>query len=170
MTLPTPSPEEVARLKGRLLWFALGLPCLLVTLFSLSPWLVDRAKDLIAVFAIDTVWTGRYYTNPDLEGRPAEVREDPVITFDWGEGERFELNLTRQLIVEPGGDDNIWQLSLTYRFEAADDYEPLGEGNEWCDHPERLAELEAYLEESEPYAELGEGVPAKVTLVFDVVG
>jgi hypothetical protein len=89
MTLPTPSPEEVARLKGRLLWFALGLPCLLVTLFSLSPWLVDRAKDLIAVFAIDTVWTGRYYTNPDLEGRPAEVREDPVITFDWGEGPPF---------------------------------------------------------------------------------
>jgi hypothetical protein len=65
-----------------------------------------------------------------------EVRADDVVledsgdmllyqwgTYDWGEGKHFELNLTRQLIVEPGGDDNIWQLSLTYHFDATDDLE-----------------------------------------------
>ena len=86
---PTLSPEEVYRLKGRLLWIALGLPCLLVILFSLSPWLVERAQDVIGVFAVDSAWTGRYYDNPNLEGRPAEVRQDPVITFDWGEEPPF---------------------------------------------------------------------------------
>jgi hypothetical protein len=88
-TPPTLSPEEVSRIKGRLLWFALGLPCLLVTLFSLSPWLVERVKDVYGVFTVDTVWTGRYYDNPNLEGCPVVVREDPVITFEWGEEPPF---------------------------------------------------------------------------------
>ncbi|GEM_PF-4285198 len=34
---------------------------------------------------VDTAWTGRYYANRELRGSPALVRQDAVITFDWGE-------------------------------------------------------------------------------------
>jgi hypothetical protein len=83
------TPEEVSRIKGRLLWFALVFSCLLVTVFSLSPWLIEAGKGVREAFAVDTVWTGRYYDNPNLEGRRVEVREDPVITFEWGEEPPF---------------------------------------------------------------------------------
>jgi hypothetical protein len=33
-----------------------------------------------------TGWIGSYYTNPDLEGDPALVREDRSISFNWGSG------------------------------------------------------------------------------------
>ena len=31
-------------------------------------------------------WTGAYYANPDLEGRPVFVRDDETIDYDWGDG------------------------------------------------------------------------------------
>lgn len=34
---------------------------------------------------IDAAWKGEYFQNPNLEGKPAFTREDPVITFDWGD-------------------------------------------------------------------------------------
>ncbi len=34
--------------------------------------------------AVDAAWTGYYYPNKDLQGEPI-VRQDPVITFDWGD-------------------------------------------------------------------------------------
>ena len=37
-------------------------------------------------------------------------------TYDRGEGPRFELNLTRQLMIDGSDDDEIWQLSLTFQL------------------------------------------------------
>lgn len=31
-------------------------------------------------------WKGEYYANPDLQGQPALVRDDPQINFNWGAG------------------------------------------------------------------------------------
>jgi hypothetical protein len=51
--------------------------------------LLPLLPGLIEPLWVDTAWTGRYYTNPDLTGRPALVREDGVVTFDWGESGPF---------------------------------------------------------------------------------
>jgi hypothetical protein len=38
-------------------------------------------------------------------------------TYDWGEGESFEFDITRQLILGTGEDEDIFQLSLTFKFQ-----------------------------------------------------
>ncbi len=65
-------------------------------------------------------WRGEYYANSDLNGRPAFVRDDAAIQFDWGEGsagpglpvDGFSARWQRVLALEAG----------TLRFRArADD-------------------------------------------------
>jgi hypothetical protein len=50
-------------------------------------------------------------------------------TYDWGNGEFFDLNITRQVIV---GDESIRQLSLTFRYAPNQELTTLGCGNQWC--------------------------------------
>ena len=73
--------------------------------------------DLITTFAY---WRGAYYANADLAGRPAWVRDDEQIAFDWGDAgpghnlpnDNFSVRWSRTLDLEAG----------TYRFWAyADD-------------------------------------------------
>ncbi len=61
-------------------------------------------------------------------------------TYDWGEGEHFELSLSRQLIF--GEDDaKVWQLKLTYAYDPTDAVRTLGNGNKWCATPDDLDEF-----------------------------
>jgi hypothetical protein len=57
-------------------------------------------------------------------------------TNNWGKGKSFELNMTRQF-VEPElqADDFISQLSLTYKFMPAPEFDAVGAGNSWDDAP-----------------------------------
>jgi hypothetical protein len=52
--------------------------------------------------------------------RPSEAV--PLMgTYNWGKGEHFELNITRQLIRSGGdSDSDIFQLGLTLRFPPSD--------------------------------------------------
>ena len=72
-----------------------------------------------------------------LEQRPPESDEDDLLfqwgVYDWGEGEWFELDITRQFIF--GGDaedENIWQLSLTFKYLPTDKLRQIEAGNRWC--------------------------------------
>lgn len=56
-------------------------------------------------------WRGEYFTNPDLAGEPALVRNDPDPNLDWGEGspapevipaDGFSARWSRSLNFEPG--------------------------------------------------------------------
>jgi hypothetical protein len=77
--------------------------------------------------------------------------------YDWGDGERFELGLTRQLICGSGGDDDIWQLSLAYRYPQSNELSELGSGaSDWFSDPDDLGELIAFIEESAPYQRLAD--------------
>jgi hypothetical protein len=65
-------------------------------------------------------WRGEYYNNPNLQGQPAMVRNDPSVNFDWGYGspasnipvDYFSVRWTRSFNLDAG----------MYRFTArADD-------------------------------------------------
>jgi hypothetical protein len=72
-------------------------------------------------------------------------------SFDWGQGENFEVNLTRQIILPDGDDDfEIWQLSLTYGCPTTKEWASLGGGNKWCDRPEQLQSFQSFVLESQP--------------------
>ena len=57
-----------------------------------------------------TGWEGRYFTNPDLQGDPAVVRDDATINFDWGNGgpvagvgaDNFSVRWKRTVAFNPG--------------------------------------------------------------------
>jgi hypothetical protein len=53
--------------------------------------------------------------------------------YDWhdGDGTHFGVDLTRQMIFDPGEDEDIYQLSLNYRFKPAPTL-ALESGNRWC--------------------------------------
>ena len=62
----------------------------------------------------DPAWKGEYWANLDLSGKPAMVRSDPVLAFDWGQGtpggtipsDNFAARWTRNVNFDAG----------TYRF------------------------------------------------------
>lgn len=74
-------------------------------------------------------------------------------THDWGEGEQFEFDMTRQLVL-PNADTSangaiedadafIWQLHLTLRFSPTPALRALGSHNRWCKSP---AEIDEFVE------------------------
>jgi hypothetical protein len=72
--------------KTRLLLFTIGLPIVLIIVFSISPALVRHIQN---VFSPELAWRGRYYANTEVRGTPARVNREAVITFDWGEERPF---------------------------------------------------------------------------------
>ena len=71
-------------------------------------------------------------------------------TFDWGDGEHFELNLARQLIFGVG-DEKTWQLKLTYAFQPTDGFRSFGAENRWCASPDELSTFRQDVEQSGVY-------------------
>src|SRR5262245_4806221 len=91
-------------------------------------------------------------------------------TYDWGQGPRFELDMTRQFLVGPGEDEDIWQLSLTYRFEPSEALRTLGAGNRWCHKLAELPEFDAYVEASPSYTKLARDPFASAELDYECAG
>jgi hypothetical protein len=85
-----------------------------------------------------------FYAGTPVEGLAADEDADVLLfqygCYDWGEGELFEFDLTRQFVeaakTEAGA---VSQLSLTMFFKADDDLRALGRKNEWRSSREGLA-------------------------------
>ena len=100
-----------------------------------------------------THWRGEYYANADLAGRPAFLRDDEAIDFDWQTGspgagfpvDNFSVRWRRPVLFESG----------YYRFRArTDDGVRLYVGDdllidEWRDTVAETYEAETYLDEGE---------------------
>ena len=99
-------------------------------------------------------------------------------TYDWGKGENFELDITRQFIWdgrswlmrlitgEDGFDPEVWQLSLTFRFPPNDQLRSFSSGNQWCKSPANVAEIKAYILENTAYQALADRRDANVDLTY----
>jgi hypothetical protein len=92
-------------------------------------------------------------------------------TYDWGEGEHFQLDLTRQLILsDEAEDDDIWQLSLTFLFEPVDDLRAVGAGNEWCHSLRALEQFRARVCASTAFVVCGTRRILRTTLQYECPG
>lgn len=71
---------------------------------------------------------------------------------DWGDGRRFEIDLSRQAIVPEDDDEEedpeVRQLRCTFRY-APEPFEELLAGNRWCQTPEDLDAFRAFVLGSE---------------------
>jgi hypothetical protein len=107
-------------------------------------------RDLNLADGCEALFDFYRYLRP--RGRVFEQQEDADMllfqwgTYDWGTGEHFSFNLTRQLIVsEDAEDDDIWQLGLTFEFEPDNELRTLGRGDKWCCSLSDLPEFREYV-------------------------
>lgn len=84
--------------------------------------------------------------------------------YDWGNGEFFELNITRQFIDGAAEDEDIRQLSLTFRFPPSADFRKAGEGNSWCRTPDDVRRFRSKIESSRAFKAAVREDAAQVTL------
>jgi hypothetical protein len=91
-------------------------------------------------------------------------------TYDWGDGEHFEFDITRQFIEEPGADEDIWQLSLTFRFAPEESLRALGSGNRWCHSPQELEPFVTFIRSTAAYTLVVEKRLVSVSLDYFCVG
>jgi len=92
-------------------------------------------------------------------------------TYDWGKGKYFNLNLTRQFILDgyEEDDDAMFQLGLTFLYEPSHVLDALKSGNRWCHSPEELPEFQQFVLGSEAYRVAVGLTPVKVELRYENV-
>lgn len=90
--------------------------------------------------------------------------------YDWGQGEMFELNITRQFMEAAGEDEDIHQLSLTFKFKPSESLRKLADGNHWCHSPGTISEFQSFIESSMAYNAVIKSKPVDVMLEFQAAG
>ena len=91
-------------------------------------------------------------------------------SYDWGQGETFDFNITRQFMDADGDDEVIRQLSLTFKFAPTGSLRKLADGNRWCNSPDAINDFRKFIESSAAYRTVAEEKPAEVTLELQVAG
>jgi hypothetical protein len=85
-------------------------------------------------------------------------------TRDWGEGESFEFDISRQLILGTGEDEDIYHLSLTFKFQPTLALRQLGAGIRLCSSLEEVEEFHSFIESSPAMIAVGNATPSDVQL------
>ena len=92
-------------------------------------------------------------------------------TYDWGQGRFFELNITRQLIFDASGeDDDIWQLSLTFKYRPSSEFAAIEAGNKWCENVAALQEFQHCILSSQAFEVAQSTEPANIELRYECAG
>jgi hypothetical protein len=72
--------------------------------------------------------------------------------FDFGRGEHFKFDITRQFITAKGEDDDaLSQFRITAYFVPTAEMRQLQASNRWCESKGELGEFEAFIRDSEAY-------------------
>jgi hypothetical protein len=116
-----------------------------------------------------------YYQEQRAEGCSFEHDADMLLfewgTYDWGQGQFFQLGITRQLLLNDGGEDeDFWQLRLTFKFGSTDLLRDLRSGQRWCSNPGELAEFESFIRASGAYRAVAAVPPAAMDLQYECAG
>jgi hypothetical protein len=98
-----------------------------------------------------------FYVETPAEGLASDEDSDALLfqygCYDWGEGERFEFDLTRQFVdADKTAAGAISQLRLTVYYPADEDLRALGRHNAWCGGREKLTAFREKVFASEAFA------------------
>jgi hypothetical protein len=91
-------------------------------------------------------------------------------TYNWGEGESFELCISRQF-TETGteGEPEISQLRLVFKYAPNSQLAAFGQGNHWCNSRVELSEFAKYIQASPPFRAVAEQEAPSVRLSHSYV-
>jgi len=92
--------------------------------------------------------------------------------YDWGRGKYFNLDLTRQFILEgfEEDDDAIFQLSLTFLYTPSPALDALRAGNRWCHSLSELPDFQQFVVSSSAYQAALKHAPVQVELDYQAAG
>ena len=111
-----------------------------------------------------------FYVAERAEGCDLQLDGDMLLyqwgCYDWGDGEFFDFNITRQFISEAGDDDDIRQLRLTFKYEPTTDMRKAKDGNHWCKLPKDAAAFRKFVDSSQAMKAIAEAEPISVSLEF----
>lgn len=90
-------------------------------------------------------------------------------TYDWGTGECFEYNITRQCITstEDPDDQEILQLSLTMRYAPTDTLREIGSGDQWCVSPAETGDFIQFIADNAATRAIADQERQQTTLEFE---
>ena len=114
-----------------------------------------------------------FYRDVRASGLDLTKQDDMLLfqwgTYDWGRGEHFEVDITRQLIFQDSQDDDarIWQLSLRFAFEPSPALRALGDQSKWCDLPGDLPGFSVFVLTSPAMAMATHSQAVRVTLRYE---
>ena len=86
-------------------------------------------------------------------------------SYDWGEGESFELSITRQFIeVGVEGEPEVSQLRLIFKYEPSSQVAAFGEGSRWCASQSELPDFKDHIRGTAAFRALAEQEAPSVRL------
>ena len=101
-----------------------------------------------------------FYAKTDAEGCAGPSADMLLFewgTYDWGEGESFELGISRQFTeIGEEGEPEISQLRLVFQYGPTSVFAAFGEGNRWCSSRAELAAFTAHIQSNPAYVALAE--------------
>jgi hypothetical protein len=138
-------------------------------------WLVTRRVPIASVSVRQLVHeTLSFYQAVRCKGLASGEQSDMLLyqwgVYDWGQGEHFEFDLTRQFI-EAGkrDDDAISQLRITAYFDPTEECRAIRAGNQWCKAVNEVESLRRFIEGSAAYTLAIQVVPRRVAVEWSPV-
>jgi hypothetical protein len=111
-----------------------------------------------------------FYRTVGAEGCDME-RDGDMLLFQYGTHEqRFELDVTRQFILEGAEDEDFRQLSLRFEFMASPDLEAIGSGDRWCASLSDVDDFERFIATHAAVLAVGRREDGQVRLTYQCVG
>jgi len=90
--------------------------------------------------------------------------------YDWGQGENFEFDITRQFILEgEEGDDAISQLRCTVVYEPTMQLRSVGNGNRRCQSGDDLTAFKAFILASNAYMAAQHHPPKQAHIAWEQI-
>lgn len=115
-----------------------------------------------------------FYQSVRATGLITDAQSDMLLfqwgVFDWGHGERFEFDITRQFISSGAfGDDAISQLHCTAYFPPSPELRAIPAASRWCSSAADVESFLAFIRDSAAYRAANSLKPAQVSLHWEKV-
>lgn len=129
---------------------------------------LDNLDATTAIAAMTKFYTDHRVTDVDLDG------DGDMLLFQWGihggGQQEFLYDITRQVISDHGGDDDIRQLSLTLHYPSTPTSRNIGNGSLWCPHPEQAPSFLSLLARHPATTHAVTSHPHRTQITFDHAG
>lgn len=141
---------------------------------ALGAWLTGRKLELQLLSVPEFVNAAlAFYKEVRCAGLASDAGSDMLLfqwgVYDWGDGEQFELDITRQFIERGKEDDDaISQLRMTAYFPP-EDLRHIEAGNQWCEHFVQLERFRSFIENSIPYKVAGGVASQRIVIEWSPV-